>query len=487
MVEEVIHLLATEYGNDTDDGLENWTAQGGFYERHPDKDGPPPLPQIPVANAIFMERFTIAIESCGWHPDFFAASFRDDESAMLVTQANEAGKTALHWALAHYGYFTHFSGRTPGLETNSSGITSGYAKLAVKLIKKGSDLHSCWHRPALFGISLKASPLISFLQGLGPYRRWIAAELSGAVYQWGKILAEAGISLQKYAATENLFLRANRGAIYVLDGQEFIVAELGVLEQDRLTIRVEPACEVRIWKAMPTRVPGEWPVSPSLPSPNNWLPEVPDTIIWVPEDHDECEGYRWVVVGNVSITTPSYLVEPPGTTENHGADSIDVTPPPRWDEYERPLYDDDFSVMTMEKDEEFRRRTHAYTRRRSASAPAVESSKRVGRHMLYFPGPWRGSVHRCAVDKRWKLSSIACPSVRDCLQGRCRDRTKEHPDRGGTWETWLMKHEDHTQVAKHFAQRFCPQHLDMVETTLARVTERAQLAMGPARPPAASW
>jgi hypothetical protein len=481
LAEEVVHLLATEFGND--DGLENWTALGNFRLSH--------FPQIPVANASFKERFAIAIESAGWHPSFFAASFHDDESAMLVTHANEAGKTALHWALGHYGGFTKFSRRVPGPDIDDVGITSGYANLAVGLIKKGSDVHSCWHDPTRLGVVYKSSPLISLLQGLGHLRRrWVAAELMDAVYQWGKILVEAGISLQRYAAKENVFLRANRGAVNVLDGREFVVAKLGVLRvlgQDRLVVHVQPACEVMVWKAKPIQVPGEWPAYPSLPSNINGLPEIPDTIIWTPEEHDEREGFRWVEAGYVNITTHSYFVESSGTTENHGKDSIDVTPPPRLDEYRRPLYDDDFSVMTMEKDEEYRQRTHVHTRRRSASAHAVESSERVGRHMLDFPGPWYGSVHKCAIDNRWKLSSRACASLRDCLQGLCRDRTKEHQDWSGGWETWLMTHEKHIQVARRFAERFCPQRLDMVETTSAKAMERAQLAMAPAIPPARSW
>jgi hypothetical protein len=487
LVEKFIHLLATEYGND--DGPENWAALGNFSRRHFDMDGPPLLPQNPVANAPFKERFAIAIESWGWHPNFFAASFHDDESAMLVTHANEAGKTALHWALGHYGYFTEFSRRDPGPDIDDVGITSGYANLAVGLIRKGSDVHSCWHDPTRLGMIYKSSPLISLLQFM---RYWVTAELMEAVYQWGKILVEAGMSLQRYAAKENVFLRANRGGIHVTAGRQLVVAELGVLRvlrQDRLVAHVQFAFEVLLWKAMPIRVPGEWPASPSLPRPIKVLPEIPDTIIWIPEECDEREGFRWVVVGNLSITTLSYLVEPPGTTENHGKDSIDITPPPRLNNYRRSRYNDDFSVTTMEKDEEFRQRTetHAYTRRRSASAPAVESSERVGRHMFDFPGPWYGSVHKCATDMRWKLSSIRYPSLRDCLQGRCRDRTKEHPHRNYGWETWLMTHEEHIQVAKRFAERFCPQRLYTVEMTSARALERAQLAMAPARPPARSW
>jgi len=487
LVEEVDHLLATEYGTSADDGLDYWIALGEFSDMYHDKDRPLLLPHISVADSPFLERFEIAIESICWHPEFFAASFRDDESAMLATQANEAGKTALHWALANYGEFTYVSESVSGSGLNDVVVTNGYAKLAVALIRKGSDVHSCWHRPAQFRSRLKASPLISLLQGMYGYRYWVAAELSDAVYAWGKILAAAGMSLQKYAATENLFLRANRASVKSLDGHELIVTGLEISGQDNLTIHVEPAYKVRVWKATPIQVPGEWPASPSSPSPVGRLPEIPDTIIWRPEEYDEREGFRWVVAGNVSITTSSYLVEPPGTIEDHELGSIDLSPPPRLHEYERPLYDDDFSVLTMKNDEGFRQRSHAHTRRRSASAPAVERRPKIGGHMLNFPEPWCGSIHRCAVDNRWKASSTTAPSLRDCMQGRCRDRTEMHPDDGYTWETELMTHEGFVEVAKRFARRFRPRYLDMVGMTSLRATERARLAMAPARPPARSW
>jgi len=484
LVEEVDHLLATEYGTSADDGLDYWTALSEFYRYYPGRGGTLPLSHFPIADAPFMERFEIAIESLGWPPDFLAASFRDDELAMLATQVNKAGKTALHWALAHYGYFNHFSRIVSGWGKNDVVITNGYAKLAIALIRKGSDVHSCWHRSASSGIGVKESPLVSLIQGLGISKSWIVAEISNAVYQWGKMITEAGIPLQKYVATENAFLRTNRVSIDLPGGHELILAELEVSGQDRLTIRVKPAREVRVWKARPIQVPGEWPASPSSPSPVGRLPEIPDTIIWVPEECDEREGFRWVVAGNVSITTPSYLVEPPGTIEYHELGSIDLSPPPRLDEYERPLYDVDFSVVTMKNDEDFRQRSHV--RRRSASTPTMGRRDRIGIDMLYFPGPWCGVVHKCAVDNRWKLSSLRGLSLRDCMQGRCRDRTKMHPERDFTWETWLMTHEDHIEVAKRFALQFCPQYLDVVEMTSLKAAERAQLAMAPARPPARS-
>jgi hypothetical protein len=51
----------------------------------------------------------------------------------------------------------------------------------------------------------------------------------------------------------------------------------------------------------------------------------------------------------------------------------------------------------------------------------------------------------------------------------------------------MLGDERHAQVARRFAQQFHPQCLEMVEETSARATERAQLAMGPARPPSRSW
>jgi hypothetical protein len=494
--EEVHNLFATEYGMVADADLENLTAIRYFCAGGNNNYGLSLLAQLPIATVPFADRFALAIESHNfWPTDFFGAVFHDDEWTMLATRANKAGKTALHWALDCYGPWENWqdSWESHNPSTNTSEIANGYA-LAVKLIRSGADIHACWvtNRFRRFGKPSKASPLLSFLRSAtrGPGGRCLAAVLSDAVDRWGQMLVEAGISLQRYAAMENVFLRALRGAIDMQDGgREFVVAELGVLRvlgQDRLVVHVQSVCEVRMWKAKPIQVPGEWPAYPSLPSAINGLPEIPDTIIWTPEEHDQREGFRWVVVGNVSIKSPSYLVEPPRTIENHGKDSIDVTPPPRLDEHKRPLYDDDFSVITMEKDEEFRQRTRAYTRRRSASAPAVGSSERVGRHMFHFPGPWFGNVHKCATDVRWKLSGISCPSLRECLQGGCRDRTKEYPDRSCGWETWLMKDEKHIQVAKRFAERFCPHRLGVVEKTSAKAMERAQLAMGPARPPARS-
>jgi hypothetical protein len=436
--------------------------------------------QIPVHDIPFADRFTIAIESEDWPPDFFAATFRDDELIMLATQANGAGKTALHWVLSRYGNYVRF-------DVDDLDVAIKYANIAIELMRKGSDIHARWNRSD-WGTISKDSPLLSFLQGSRQSYPWTAASLSKATQRWGQMLVEAGMSLPDYAATENVFLRANHDPLHTLDGRDFVVAELEVAVQNRLTMRVEHNFEVPIWKAKPTHVPGEWPASFSFPGPISWLPEVPNTIIWTPEGQDEREGFRWVSAGNVCIKTHSFLIEPAETTENYGPDSI-VEAILEYDEFGRANQHHDLSVVIMENDEGFWQKPRTYTRPRSASDPVKENIRQVGKDMNHLPGPWCGAPHKCASDMRWKMSRISGPSLRDCMHGTCRCRGPL--EKGvywySTWEANLLLDERHVRIAKRFAQRFCPQYLHVVERTSARVAERAQLAMGPTRRPEKSW
>jgi hypothetical protein len=484
-VEEAMQIVATENAVDADVDLDTFTALGTVHEMYQLKLGPSPLANIPRPPVPFEQRFRIAIESSHWHPGFFAAAFDEDEWTVVVTRANEAGKTALHWALEHCGYYILYSKGVPNLDG-----ASGYANLAVELMKKGSDVHSCWNRfSSRWGTISKASPLICFLQGLDMCNQWSVVDLSAAVYRWGQMLVRAGMSLLDYAARENVLLRAYRDALYALDGHEFIVAELEVSGQDMLIVRVEYTFGVTVWKARPTHVPGEWPASQLAPGSTSWLPEIPDTIIWTPEEQDEREDFRWILAGNVSIKAQSYQLEPLETTESHQRDYFNVTVIQDSDGHSHAIQDDELSMITMKNDESFRQRAHTYTLRRSASALADGRRERTGRHRG-LGGPSLGTMHQCALDMRWKKNPTHYrPNLRDCLQGRCREQTElsDESDLLNIWEMQLLLDERRVQVAKRFAQRFCPEKwLDTVDQTTARAMERARLVIGPVRPPARS-
>lgn len=446
-IEEVFDLLATVNGMDSDINLENLKALRGFYETVFASLVPLPLVTVPVASIPFAQRFTIIIQSSGWHPGFFANTFCGDEWNVFVTQADEEGKTALHWAAEHYG---------------KSEI---YGNLVTELIKQGSDAHACWSKRVS-----KFSPFMSFLRGAKYRRRKNAISLSDAVLRWGRVLIEAGQSLSKFAATETEFLRANFNGKFWLNGRAFFPVSLEVSGERRLSMRVQHVFQVRVWKATPLHVPGAWPACPALPGPPVWLPELPETICWDPEATDEQEGFRWILADTVSIKMDSYLVEPPGDSNMIKFDF------PWYGDLRRAVLDDrDLPLATRIMDNG----SGPYNRRRSASAPVVNRRPQVDVNR------WNDIMHQCALSMRWETCSLIRTSLRACLQGRCRRQTRQPslPYWSRSWEAELLEDERHVQVAKRFAQRFCPEHLEVAERTSARVEERAKLRMRPARPP----
>jgi hypothetical protein len=258
-----------------------------------------------------------------------------------------------------------------------------------------------------------------------------------------------------------------------------------VLEGVRLVLRVEHNFSVCTWKAESNHVPGEWPKAPSLP----------DTITWKPEKEDAQEGYHWVPV--VTTDSRSFLVQPAHlSTPTISPDNPGVVCPKSWNLERSQLLDgiqDDhtFKAIMLTNQSEPRRRRQTYTRRRSASDPAIERQHEGRDDNMIIPGPWRGHIHKCAFDLRWNVrkSSFTSYPARHCVQGRC------HQEIGspspwywrGTWEAELLGDERHVRVAGRFARRFCPEHLDIVDRTLARATERSRLTIGPPRAPAKPW
>jgi hypothetical protein len=498
--EEFVGLLATENGMHIDLELMNIASAGASWAMYTSFQFIMASQPILLANMSFAERFATAMRSNGWPAELFAATFRYDEPMMVATGASGAGRTALHWAAAHYGdWLKSYSNTEDGLYLDCDAMrnATSYANLAVELITKGSDLHACWNKTlrhlrhsGATKSKCKVSPFSSFLRGLSnQYQQyWNAVTLSDAVCRWGKLLVAAGQPLLEYVAMENEFLRATRhemsiGALLTCHATELVLSE-----GDRLAMRVEHYVGVRMWKAKPTQVPGSWPRTSSLPN----------TITWMPGKEDAQEGYHWVPVE--TNRSRSYLVQaaqlPRPTTptpispDSSGSVCLESRKRKRSNLLYRIQDDHAFKAILLINQSEPRRRDRTYTRRRSASDPTIE--RQPGGYDNGIPiEPWCGLIHKCAFDLRWKVrqssSPISCPE-RYCVQGNCLQPVGSlspwfwHH----TWEAELLKDERHVRVAGRFARRFCPEHLDLVEETLARATERSQLPIGPPRPPAKS-
>jgi hypothetical protein len=343
-LEDVDELLAVEDADPFDVAREFLAALRISYRMSYNIERTPSsLPRIPVANIPFAKKFAVATQqSVYMRPDFFVAAFCFDGWTTVAKQATEWGKTALHWALSSWSH-------TRGHEPNhyATEVISSYANVVIELVRNGADIHACWDSSLRWGVTSKASPLLTLLSDTSKFRNWHAASasISDAVYRWGLMLVEAGKSLTNYVFTENKFLRAKHRAIYALGGYEFFVIGLKILAGNRLTVRVEQTFEVSVWKARPTHMPGAW----SSPL------RLPDTIIWRPDDADEQEGFHWVPAEAVNIGKYSYLVGPLDTIESHALDSISLREPQDIGvRYSATQDDHNLSLVTMTNDDEFR-------------------------------------------------------------------------------------------------------------------------------------
>jgi hypothetical protein len=324
-LEDVVDLLAMEGGVDADVELEWFAALRTFYRWSCIERTSSTPTRLPVANIPFAERFAIAMES-GFplRPDLFFAAFRFDDWTTVAKEADEAGKTALHWAIANYGGCQRH--HEPNRYTPD--VISSYANLVIELIRNGADVYACWDDSSRLSATAKTGPLLALLDALGKDGDWHAAIISDAVYRWGQMLVESGKSLTNYVVTENEFLRANRHGITFSYGRyEIFVVGLEILADNRLTVRVEHTFEVSVWRARPTRMPGAWPSPLRLEDQIMLSPELPSIIIWRPDDADEQEGFRWVSAEAVKTGMHSYLVEPLDTTESHALDFISLRDP----------------------------------------------------------------------------------------------------------------------------------------------------------------
>ena len=161
----------------------------------------------------FGQRFAIAIDSVGWPADTFLALLDHSDPAELVQKTNAEGKTALHWAAGHFGEWLRRS-RKLGEQYKVSDRIRDYGKLVSRLIGMGANVHAMCLSKSTWAVETwslcEKDPFLVFLEGVVTQHthHWSSTSLAAAVCQWGAMLAEVGICLSDYVATENEFLRS---------------------------------------------------------------------------------------------------------------------------------------------------------------------------------------------------------------------------------------------------------------------------------------
>lgn len=435
----------------------------------------------PINDAPFAQRFSTATRSFGWPADAFLKILHHDDPTELVTMTTDDGKTALHWVAEHLGEWWRRSFYSYRFLWSPEERAEEYAKLATELISTGANVHALYHQ-----CDKQIDPFMSLLECLLWYRRsspWQPWTLHYAISRWGQALVEGGIHLPDYVAAENNFLQSvrwNNEDIVLLDehNRRCAPVALRISEDSELVLDLQHALRVEIWQArqiINLKMPGTWLVE-DLPE----YARLPETIIWKPTEMDECNDIHWTHTGNMNIQAKADQVKDLGfIVASEQCDLFD-------DAHQQELQgtQDDHGLITtiLQRHRQSRLdRGSESSRRRSASEPAysrIFSTLPLPGKLVFSPSNWRIAIHKCPLDSRWRRCALAGCSyarVRLCLRGRCHELKPWDHDLG--FEAWFLRNEAYAQVALRYAQRLCPEQLDVVEATVQKARDRSRLPM----------
>lgn len=445
---------------------------------------------VPLASLTPTQRFLEVIDSVGLPTDVFSELLYHGGSNTSRTKAKSDGKTALHWAAAHFGEWSQEWLQTTFTSPYfyASQQVENYRRLASVLIAEGADVHALWQpQPPRYSGNQTMQLLhyrVSRLDGLDPFVSLLAgifgtpvslSSLSNAVVAWGEMLVEGGYSLPEYIETENESLHSLRYTCFHA-GRRHRVVKLVLFGEARLAIEVARSYSLSIWRAYRNSVPGAWPMS--------WPPSLPDTLIWYPSTTEEQEGFQWVETGEVNLESIPYRVQPTAVPDSAWA-------------LEASLYDARQQVFDLPKDDHgivasilmrdrnaVQGKGHRLRRRALSAPPSVPfmTEAKLYHHDYDSRSHFSSGsfFHKCFFDARW--TSRHRGGFERCARGHF-DHFNLNAFKFGTdgWEIDLFNDEDKVPIARRFAERFCPHQLYLVQRTSERATQRARLAMGPHR------
>lgn len=447
----------------------------------------------PFIDMPFEQRFNIAIDSVGWPADAFWTLLNHSDPAELVRKANDQGKTALHWAAAHFGEWLRRSRHLDEQHKVSDRIR-GYGKLLSRLISMGANVHASCLSTSKWSVETwslcEKDPFLVFLEGVVTQHthHWSPATLATAICQWGQMLAAGGICLSEYIITENEFLRSvqceDLENAQINDpwfaGPVFLPVKLSIAEDSVLRLEVLELPYLHMWTLRALSVPGAWSTSDASL----------DTISWNPGELDEREGFRWVHTGIKLMKPNATRVGISGTFETIGELAGDAPDDQRLDL--EGTQDDLGGVASIVWRERKTRwhpgETPSCRRRTSSNPPPMKKYLLFGDLLSAYrdtivhvrsPSGWKYRVHKCALDSRWRRCSHGLSGahlLRTCMQGRCQENLVAFSMEQGGLESWLLRDESRIDVATRYAAKFCPSQMSIIDATLDRATERSRLA-----------
>lgn len=436
---------------------------------------------LPYKQLSLERKFRIAMKSKGWPAQNFVDFLRPTTTAQPARQIDSLGRTALHWAAEHLGYW--ICGKWDRDLSNMNTQRDNYAMLVKELLATGSDAHALTvdrETPLTSMLFAMSSPFVA--------SHW---DYAFAVKLWGKILLDAGLLLQNYVENENVLQKlypSKFGSKREIKwyGYHFHGLQVFMLEDRTLTLRVNYEWSLGIWDNLPP--PGTWTHDARLPR----------SVVWTPTQCDYPTSF-WTPARTLHLHTQPYLLERlQQSNEIHSAERVRTI----WRELFSNSQDDHGPIaMSSWNDNERVKASYQNSRRRGSSMPpevTVANTDQIsedaygaltlrGRY-----GRWFSSVHKglglgkCIVTSKWtKLSRRSWQygdvwDVRQaCLRGKCRQSDEvEHTD-AEHWIIELMCDVAKAETARKFASRFRPDLLSFWKQSYDRATGLEDLGVDP--------
>lgn len=420
---------------------------------------------VPLEKWHPYDRFCAAVNARGWPAGAFLRLVGIKSDIQFAPWVNGQGKTALHWAAEHFGYWMSH----PVCHGSSGRVTAfrrEYGELCTTLIAKGADPNAL--------NSKNETPFTSLIRpNFFRFEGWSENDLCDAVVQWGQHVQDAGVSLHAYAMTENCLQSRYNSAAYSLRidlKEDAWTCKLVVSETLTLAIEVGFSFPRPLWQYRPP--------------PGTWRKEKYqlEKIGWRPEDYFEEEDCAlWQILLRPGIDFEPELIRPgqPSLFRQNAAAA--------WQEWATGIQDDHGFICRTLQQLPGTSKVRCRVRRAASLPPPITMLeehrwRRDGLCIVTvnFWHDWLSDPHKCPLDLKWKSAYRATnddmTSRRRCMLGRCDDGESDLLS-FRRWEVKLLDDESNIEIARRFTDRFRPEWRSIVEENHIRRQRRAELGM----------
>jgi hypothetical protein len=412
---------------------------------------------IPFTEWPLPKRLDTALNSRGWPAESFVRLANADTIEKLARYTDAQGRTVLHWAAEHFGYWMSHADHRASQEDDER-RSKEYSELMVRLITHGADIHA--------KNSTDETPFVCMLRG--PYPglwNWESENLCAAIERWGHILQEMDISLPAFAEVENRNQARNTASkLRVTDMNDIWTYRLVVVEELTLAIKLGASLQCPIWEYRPP--PGLWTTSKYHI----------DRITWDPRP-DEEDSYLWQASNTPQIRLAPTLLRPPKTPSSFTRSVIRS-----WRDYICGAQDDHGFVATTER-RRFEREFKRSCRHRSASLPRpatmLDGSNYLAasKDLIWDWDHWMAPPHICPFSLTWVSPyQYHRDSLRRCMRGRC-DEPDFYSIVSDHWQATLLDDEDNIELAKRFTGRFNPGWLGILKERHKRAQRWSEIGI----------